>query len=93
MISIQSVPHHIPLNWKVYMAKSIIVVGAGIAGLSTGGYACLNRYKTTLFEMHTISAVCAPPGSEADVINNSLDCFHRQAVTEESFHIAWIELS
>jgi phytoene dehydrogenase-like protein len=34
------------------MEKSIIVVGAGIAGLSTGCYARMNGYASTIFEMH-----------------------------------------
>jgi phytoene dehydrogenase-like protein len=32
--------------------KSIIIIGAGIAGLSAGCYARMNGYKTTIFEMH-----------------------------------------
>lgn len=36
------------------MEKSIVIVGAGIAGLSTGCYARMNGYKTTIFEMHGI---------------------------------------
>ena len=36
------------------MEKEIIIVGAGIAGLSTGIYARRNGYKTTIFEMHDI---------------------------------------
>ena len=31
--------------------KSIIIIGAGLAGLSTGCYAQMNRYKTQIFEM------------------------------------------
>ncbi len=34
--------------------KSMIVIGAGIAGLSAGVYACLNGYRTHIFEMHTL---------------------------------------
>jgi phytoene dehydrogenase-like protein len=34
------------------MEKSIIIVGAGIAGLSTGCYARMNGYRTTILEMH-----------------------------------------
>jgi phytoene dehydrogenase-like protein len=34
------------------MEKSIIIVGAGIAGLSTGCYARMNGYRSTIFEMH-----------------------------------------
>lgn len=34
------------------MAKSVIIVGAGIAGLSAGCYARMNGYPATIFEMH-----------------------------------------
>ncbi|MFC1962735.1 phytoene desaturase family protein [Chloroflexota bacterium] len=36
------------------MEKSIIIIGAGIAGLSAGCYGRMNGYKTRIFEMHTI---------------------------------------
>jgi phytoene dehydrogenase-like protein len=36
------------------MGKSVIIVGAGIAGLSTGCYARMNGYETTILEMHSI---------------------------------------
>jgi phytoene dehydrogenase-like protein len=42
------------------MKKSMIIVGAGIAGLSTGCYAQLNGYQSTMFEMHSIpEGLCA----------------------------------
>lgn len=34
--------------------KKIIIIGAGVAGLSTGCYAQMNGYKTSIFEMHDI---------------------------------------
>jgi phytoene dehydrogenase-like protein len=34
-------------------SKSIIIVGAGIAGLATGCYAQMNGYRTRIFELHT----------------------------------------
>lgn len=34
--------------------KSIIIIGAGFAGLSAGIYALLNGYKTQIFEMHNM---------------------------------------
>jgi phytoene dehydrogenase-like protein len=34
------------------MAKSVIVIGAGVAGLATGSYAQMNGYSTHTFEMH-----------------------------------------
>jgi phytoene dehydrogenase-like protein len=33
--------------------KSIVVIGAGIAGLSTGCYAQMNGYRTQIFELHS----------------------------------------
>jgi phytoene dehydrogenase-like protein len=36
------------------MGKNMIIVGAGIAGLSTGCYARMNGYRTTIFEMNSI---------------------------------------
>ncbi len=36
------------------MEKSILIVGAGISGLSAGFYARLNGYKTSIFEMNSI---------------------------------------
>jgi phytoene dehydrogenase-like protein len=41
-------------NIGSFMEESIIIVGAGMAGLSTGCYAQMNGYKTTIFEMHNI---------------------------------------
>lgn len=42
------------------MKKRMVIVGAGIAGLSTGCYALMNGYKTTIFEMHSIpGGLCA----------------------------------
>jgi phytoene dehydrogenase-like protein len=32
-------------------SKSIIIIGAGLAGLSTGCYSQMNGYKTEIFEM------------------------------------------
>ena len=36
------------------MDKSIIIIGAGIAGLSSGVYGQMNGYKTQIFELHNL---------------------------------------
>ena len=36
------------------MEKSMIIIGGGIAGLSTGCYGQMNGYKTHIFEMHNL---------------------------------------
>jgi len=41
------------------MEKSIIIIGGGLSGLSTGCYGQMNGYKTHIFEMHKIpGGVC-----------------------------------
>ena len=35
------------------MKKSMIVIGGGLAGLSTGCYARMNGYHTTILEQHS----------------------------------------
>ena len=34
------------------MTKSVVIIGAGIAGLAAGCYAQMNGYNTQVFEMH-----------------------------------------
>ena len=40
------------------MEKSIIIIGAGIAGLSAGCYGQMNGYRTQILEMHTKPGGC-----------------------------------
>ncbi|MCJ7666486.1 MAG: NAD(P)/FAD-dependent oxidoreductase, partial [Actinobacteria bacterium] len=41
------------------MKKKIVIIGGGIAGLSTGCYAQLNGYDSEIYEMHTMpGGVC-----------------------------------
>ena len=35
------------------MGKKVIIIGAGIAGLSAGCYLRMNGYDTEIFELHT----------------------------------------
>jgi phytoene dehydrogenase-like protein len=37
------------------MSKSIIIIGGGIAGLSTGIYAMMNGYEASIYEMNSIA--------------------------------------
>jgi thioredoxin reductase len=37
--------------------KKMIIIGAGIAGLSTGCYAQMNGYDSEIHEMHNISGI------------------------------------
>ena len=41
------------------MAKSLLIIGAGIGGLAAGCYAQMNGYQTQIFEMHNLpGGVC-----------------------------------
>ena len=43
--------------------RSIIIIGAGLAGLATGCYAQMNGYQTRIFEQHTRpGGVCTARG-------------------------------
>jgi phytoene dehydrogenase-like protein len=35
------------------MARSIIIIGAGMGGMAAGVYGQINGYDTQIFEMHT----------------------------------------
>ncbi len=37
------------------MSKKVIIIGAGVAGLSAGIYAAMNGFETEIIEMHTIA--------------------------------------
>ena len=47
------------------MQKSLIVIGAGIAGLAAGCYAQMNGYRSQILDLHTIPAACALGGDGA----------------------------
>jgi len=39
--------------------KSMVIIGAGVAGLAAGCYALMNGYRTQILEMHTLpGSVC-----------------------------------
>ncbi|HOA40812.1 MAG TPA: NAD(P)/FAD-dependent oxidoreductase [Halanaerobiales bacterium] len=41
------------------MNKKIVIIGAGIAGLSTGCYAQMNKFQSEIYEMHSVpGGVC-----------------------------------
>ncbi|MBK3588581.1 NAD(P)/FAD-dependent oxidoreductase, partial [Streptomyces sp. MBT57] len=38
--------------------ESMIIIGAGLGGLSTGCYARMNGYRTHILEMHELPGGC-----------------------------------
>jgi phytoene dehydrogenase-like protein len=74
------------------MAKSIIIIGAGIAGLSAGCYGQMNGYQTQIFEMHDKSGgVCTAWERKGYTIDG---CLHWVVGSSpsSSYHRMWEEL-
>ncbi|WP_262391329.1 NAD(P)/FAD-dependent oxidoreductase [Nocardiopsis sp. CNR-923] len=46
--------------------ESMIIVGGGLGGLSTGVYARMNGYRTRIFEMHEIPGGCCTAWDKGD---------------------------
>ncbi len=73
------------------MAKSIIIVGAGIAGLSAGFYARLNGYGATVLEMHNIpGGLCTAWSRQGYTWDISMHLL--TGSKSGSFHQMWREL-
>lgn len=73
------------------MEKNVIIVGAGIAGLSAGCYARANGYPTSIFEMHSIpGGLCTAwkrKGYKFDISMHMLT-----GAVSGPFHQMWKEL-
>jgi len=72
--------------------KTIIIVGAGVAGLAAGYYAQVNGYKTRIFELHDLpGGLCTSWERKGYVIDG---CIHYLFGSGEGkpFHSLWQEL-
>ena len=72
--------------------KSIIIIGAGIAGLSTGCYGQMNGYRTQIFELHTLpGGLCTSWKRKGYTFDG---CIHWLVGSGSgtSFHRVWEEL-
>jgi phytoene dehydrogenase-like protein len=72
--------------------KSVIIIGAGIAGLSAGCYAQMNGYKSQIFEMHDLAGgLCTGWERNEFIINGGLHWLVG-AGPKLSFNKIWHEL-
>lgn len=74
------------------MAKTIIIIGAGIAGLAAGCYAQMNGYQTKIFELHTLpGGLCTAWERKGYVFDG---CIHYLfgSGPGQPFHRVWEEL-
>jgi phytoene dehydrogenase-like protein len=72
--------------------KSIIIIGAGFAGLSAGIYAQMNGYKTQIFEMHSLpGGLCTAWKREGYTIDG---CIHWLVGSnpETAMYRYWLEV-
>lgn len=72
--------------------KSILIIGAGVGGLSAGCYAAMNGYRTTIVEMHSRpGGVCTSWTRKGYVFDG---CIHNLAGTspDSRFQALWREL-
>jgi phytoene dehydrogenase-like protein len=77
---------------KMAMGKSIIIIGAGITGLSAGCYGQMNGYHTQIFEMHDkTGGVCTGWKRKGYTIDG---CMHWLVGTNpaNNFYHIWEEL-
>jgi phytoene dehydrogenase-like protein len=77
---------------EMAMEKSIIIIGAGITGLSAGCYGQMNGYQTQIFEMHDkTGGVCTGWKRKGYTIDG---CMHWLVGTNSSnsFYPIWEEL-
>lgn len=74
------------------MEKTIIIIGAGIAGLSAGCYARMNGFKTTIFELHDLPGGLCTAWERKDYIFDG--CIHYLFGSGEGqpFNAMWREL-
>jgi phytoene dehydrogenase-like protein len=74
------------------MVKSIIIIGAGVAGLAAGCYGQMNGYDTQIYEMHNLpGGVCTTWKRKGYKIDG---CIHWLTGTKPGtdFYLIWEEL-
>ncbi len=74
--------------------KSIIIIGAGVAGLSAGCYSQMNGYHTQIFELHDSQpgGLCTSWEREGYIIDGCLHWLVGSSPANNFYHI-WEELS
>jgi phytoene dehydrogenase-like protein len=74
------------------MQKHILIIGAGVAGLSAGCYARMNGYRATIFELHDLPGGLCTAWERKDYMIDG--CIHYLFGSGEGqpFHQMWREL-
>jgi phytoene dehydrogenase-like protein len=72
--------------------KSVIIIGGGLAGLSTGCYSQMNDYKTKVFEMHSIPGGCCTAWRRGEFVFDQCIDWLLGAKPGSDMHQIWKEL-
>jgi phytoene dehydrogenase-like protein len=72
--------------------KTIIIIGAGIAGLATGCYGQMNGYKTKIFELHDLPGGLCTAWERKDYILDGCIHYLFGSAPDQPFHFLWEEL-
>ncbi len=74
------------------MEKSIIIIGAGIAGLAAGCYGQMNGYKTQIFELHNLpGGLCTAWDRQGYIFDGCIHYLYGSA-PGKPFYSLWDEL-
>ncbi|QFZ20326.1 phytoene desaturase family protein [Saccharothrix syringae] len=72
--------------------KTMIVIGAGLGGLSTGCYAQMNGYDSQIFEMHEIPGGCCTAWDRGDFTFDCCISWLLGSGPGNEMHQIWLEL-
>jgi len=74
------------------MAESILIIGAGIAGLSAGCYAQMNGYRTQILELHSIPGGLCTSWRRGDYVFDGSVRYLTGTTPQSKVHQLWDEL-
>ncbi|UUU36522.1 NAD(P)/FAD-dependent oxidoreductase [Streptomyces sp. CA-210063] len=72
--------------------KTMIIIGAGLGGLSTGCYAQMNGYRTRIFEMHELPGGCCTAWDKGDFTFDWCVSWLLGSGPGDEMHQIWLEL-
>lgn len=80
------------MHVEVKTTKKVIIIGAGIAGLSAGCYLQMNGYDTQIFEAHNLpGGVCTAWKRKGYTIDNCIHWLVGSSASDRFYHL-WNEL-
>jgi len=74
------------------MEKTIIIIGAGIAGLAAGCYAQMNGYHSQIFELHTLPGGLCTAWERGPYVFDGCIHYLYGSAPGQPFHQVWQEL-